>query len=246
VANPLPLVVLPGDDAVFGATASMTNEDPDYPATNLLTGDPALVAKSTTTSTTVTLTTASLTALALGLINTNATTITFNGNSMPIASLDPDGQRIHPWLDRRSSPITASSWVIALSVASGVVWLGRPVIAQAVYDLNLKYGLKMGRRRPGDVEIKTRLGSIIRHGADIRTRWATGSIDVIESEALLKALDASAKGSLLPFLFIPDEATNDAWFVRFTSNEFSITIPNYDVREIPFSVEEVSSGPPNG
>lgn len=245
--NPLPLVALPGDDLVWTATVAMSNEDTAYPATNLKTADPALVAKSTTTTTTITITTASVTPVAVALINTNAEMASINGDPIAIPSTDPDGQRIHPWLDMRGSPSgTGTTWTIVLSKSAGVVWCGRVVLLTAIYDLNLKYGLKLGRRRPGDVEIKTRLGSIIRHGADIRTRWAVAEIDVIASETLLKQLDASAKGSLLPFLFVPDEATNDAWFVRFKSGEFSLTYPDIDVREIPFSVDEVSSGPPNG
>lgn len=246
MAEPLPLVVLAGDDAVFGAGASMTNEDASYPATNLLLRDPAKLAKSTTNTTTITITTSSITALLFALINTNAETATINGHSVTIPSLDPDGQRLHPWLDRRTSGITTTTWTIVLSKASGVVWLGTPVIASAVYDLNLRYGLQVGRFRPGDIEIRTRLGSVIRHGAQIRTRWARGVVNLIESETLMRALESSAKGSLLPFLFIPDEASNDAWFVKFQANDFSLAYPDIDVREVPFAVEELSSGPPNG
>jgi hypothetical protein len=109
----------------------------------------------------------------------------------------------------------------------------------------LRYGLRVGEKRPGDLMIPTRLGSVIRHGADIRTRWARGTVDLLESESLMRALAASAKGSILPFLFIPDEATNDAWYVRH-SGDFELAYPDLDVREVPFAVEEVASGPPNG
>lgn len=246
VANPLPLVALPGDDAVWLATASMTNEDPAYPATNLLTGDPADVAKSTTTTTTITVTTASLAAILIALINTNATSATINGFAVTIPSADPDGQRKHPWLDRRSSPITATTWTIVLTVSSGVVWLGRPVILPTVYDLYLKYGLQLGRLRPGDITMRTRLGGVSRHGAQIRIRTALGQVDHEDQQDLLEQLEASAKGSVLPFLFIPDEAVNDAWWVTFKENDFSVAYPNIDVREIAFAVEELSIGPPNG
>jgi len=247
VPNPLPLVGLPGDDAVWTATVSMSHEDTAFPAENLQTGDPALVAKSTTTTTTITVTTASITPVAVALINTNAETASINGDPITIPALDPDGQRRHAWMDMRGSPSgTGTSWTIVLSRASGVVWCGRLVLLTAIYDLNLKYGLQRGRRRPGDIEIRTRLGSVLRHGSQIRTQWATGVVDVIESESLLKALEASAKGIVLPFLFVPDELTNEAWFVKFTANDFSITLPDFDVRQIPFSVEELSGGPPNG
>jgi len=247
VPNPLPLVALPGDDAVWTATVAMSTEDAAFPASNLKTGDPAEVAKSTGTSTTITITTSSITPVAVALINTNAELASINGDPIAIPALDPDGQRKHAWMDMRGSPSgTGTSWTIVLSRASGVVWCGRIVLATAIYDLNLKYGLKRGRKRPGDIEMRTRLGSVVRYGAQIRTRWASGVVDLIENETLLAQLEASAKGSLLPFLFVPDELTNDAWFVTFTANDFVVTIPDYDVRESPLSFEELSSGPPNG
>jgi hypothetical protein len=145
------------------------------------------------------------------------------------------------------SPLpSGTTWTIVLSRVTGVVWIGRIVLVTALYDLHLKYGLQMGRNRPGDVEIRTRLGSVIRHGAQIRTRWAQGVVDDIANEPLLKGLELSSKGSLLPFLFIPDENQNDAWFVTFRANDFSIGYPDIDVRAIPFAVEELSGGPPNG
>lgn len=247
MANPLPLVALPGDDAIWGASLSMTNEDPAYPAGNLKNEDPADAAKSLTTTTTITITTSSITPVAVALINTNAETASFNGDPFTIPSLDPDGQRIHPWLDLRGSPLPAgTSWTVVLSRASGVVWCGRIVLVTAIYDLNLKYGLQRGRLRPGAIEITTRLGSRIKHDAQIRTRWARGSVDRSESESLLHQLEASAKGSRLPFLLIPDELTNDAWFVTFKANDFLSTIADLDVIEIPLAFDEVSSGPPNG
>jgi len=247
MANPLPLVAYPGDDVVWTGTVGMTNEDADYPAENVQDADPAKVAKATGTSTTITVTTSSVSVVGAALINTNAETATVNGVSVTIPALEADGQRVHGWLDRRTNPLgPATSWSIALSRSSGVVWIGRICLVVALRNLNLKYGLAMGRRRPGDVAITTRLGSIVRYGAQIRTRWAQGSVDLIEDATMLHALEASAKGTLLPFLFIPDELADDAWFVSMAASDFSMTIPNYDVREITLSFEELSGGPPNG
>jgi hypothetical protein len=249
MANPLPLVGLPGDDLAYVGTASVTagTADAAYPVTNALDDDPANICKATGNSLTIRVTTPSAVPLAVAAINTNAETLTFDGGSMPIPTAEPDGQRRHPWLNLRLTPPSAgTTWDFAFSRASGVVWVGRLVLLVALYELPLKYGLRVGRNRPGDVEIQTRLGSVIRHGAQIRRRWARGQVDLIEAESLMRAQEASAKGSLLPFLFIPDEATNDAWFVRHLANDWSLTYPNYDVREVPFGVEEVSSGPPNG
>lgn len=247
MANPLPLVAWPGDDAVWAASVGMSNEDAEYPAVNIQNADPADVAKSTTNTTTITITTASITPVAIAIINTNATTATINGDTIAIPGLELDGQRVHGWLDMRGSPSGAgTSWTLVLSRASGVVWVGRVCLLTDIHELNLRYGLQVGRKRPGDVQIATRLGSLIKHGAQIRTRWARGEVNLIEDESMLKALEASAKGSLLPFLFIPDEVTNDAWFVSLVANDFAVSLPDYDVRAVPLAFEELSGGPPNG
>jgi hypothetical protein len=129
---------------------------------------------------------------------------------------------------------------------SGVVWIGAIPLLTDIHELNLRYGLEMGRRRPGDTLLQTRGGSIIRHGYQIRTRWARGEVNLIENEDLLKRLEANAKGAILPFVFIPDEAVNDAWYVSFAANDFKWGYPDYDVRPIPLAFEEISGGPPNG
>lgn len=247
MANPLPLFALPGDDVVWTATMSMTNEDADYPAENVQDRDPANVAKSTTTSTVITITTSSVQPVAVALINTNAETALFGATAVTIPSTELDGQRVHGWLDMRAAPPTAgTSWTVTLSRSAGVVWIGRICLVTSLRDLNLRYGLQMGRKRPGDIAITTRLGTILRHGADIRTRWARGSVDRYEDETVLRQLEANTEGSLTPFLFIPDEETNDAWFVSFGANDFSVGYPNLDVRDIPIAFEELSGGPPNG
>jgi hypothetical protein len=249
MANPLPLVGLPGQDLTLlpATTFSMTNEDAEYPAENLGDGDPANVAKSTTNTTTITITTTSASVVAAMLANTNAETASVQAVSVTVPAVDYDEQRIHPWLDRRTSPLGPSTtWTIVLSRASGVVWIGAIPLLTDIHELNLRYGLEMGRRRPGDTLLQTRGGSIIRHGYQIRTRWARGEVNLIENEDLLKRLEANAKGAILPFVFIPDEAVNDAWYVSFAANDFKWGYPDYDVRPIPLAFEEISGGPPNG
>jgi hypothetical protein len=249
VANPLPLVGLPSNDLTLVSTTtfSMTNEDAEYPAENLGDGDPANTAKSTTNTTTITITTSSASVVIGAIINTNATTVTINGVTVTIPAVELDGQRIHGWLDRRTTPLgPATTWTIVLTRPTGVVWVGAIPLLTAVSELNLRYGLEMGRRRPGDTAIPTRMGSIMKHPADIRTRWAKGEVNLIENETLLKQHEASAEGFIGSFLFIPDEATNDAWYVSYAANDFKWGYPDYDVRPIPLAFEELSGGPPNG
>jgi hypothetical protein len=253
MANPLPLVALPGVDVVTLATVSCPTDDPEYPIENVQDFDPANVAKSTGTSMEITITTSSVTPVAVALINTNAETATIEGPApivipapITIPALELDGQRVHGWLDMRDNPPTGTTFTIVLSRSAGVVWIGRICLVTSLQDLNLRYGLEMGRRRPADIVIPTRGGSLIKHGYQIRTRWAKGEVNLVENEATLKQLEANAKGVQVPFLFIPDEATNDAWYVSFAANDFKWGYPDYDVRPIPLAFEELSGGPPNG
>jgi hypothetical protein len=242
----MPLVALPGYDLSLTGSVSMTNEDDEYPAENIQDGDPANVAKSTTNTTTFTITTASSSIVAAAAINTNAETVTVNAQSLTVPALDNDGQRIHGWLDRRTVPLgPTTTWTIVLTRSTGVVWVGAIPLLEQIEELPLKYGLQMGRNRPGDEIIRTRLGSLIKHGQTIRTRWARGSV-WDESPSLLDQLEASSQGPILSFVFIPNEDVNDAWYVAFDTDDYAVSYHTIDHQEIGFRVTELSGGPPNG
>lgn len=245
--NPQPLITSPVDDIIWAASLSMTNQDSAYPITNAQGVAPVPPAKSTTTTTTITITPAggAGTPIYLSLHGTNAASGTFEGHTITFPGTEADGQRLNPRLDLRLLAVS-SPYTLVLTSASGVVKVGRICLVSAVYPLNVVYGWQTGRRRPGEITVTTRLGTVITHSADIRTRWAKGVVNLSSDEVILKAIDAGAWGTYKPFMLIPDEAVNDAWFVRFASSDFSTAIPNYDVRDIPVAFDELSSGPPNG
>lgn len=249
VANPLPLIALASYDLslVDGTAFSMTNQDPEHPATKLGNGNPADVAKSLTDTTTVSITTDSSAVRGVALINTNAIAATVNGQTVVIPALDYDGQRIHGWGDFRLAELgPTTGWSIALTAAGGEpVWIGHIALLIDLLALNLKYGLKVGETRPGDTLLTTRLGSTLRSGAQIRTRWARGIVDLEADELTMRSLYASARGSILPMVLIPDEAKNDAWLV-YLSSSLEVNYPDYGIRPVPLAFDEISGGPPNG
>lgn len=247
MANPLPLYSTPNDDLIWAAGLSMTNENAEYPVENAQGVAPVPPAKSTTTTTTITITTPSARPVYLALHNTNATSGTFNGNAITFPGLDAEGQRLGPRLDLRTLIVAnGTSWTLVLTVASGVVWVGRISLVTAVYELNIKHGTwQVGRRRPAEVTIETRGGHVLKHAYGVRTRWAKGVVDLLEDEADISGLDLKANGSVLPFLLVPDEATNDAWFVRQTT-DYAKAYSEYDVRTTSLTFEELTTGPPNG
>jgi hypothetical protein len=170
------------------------------------------------------------------------------------------GNGWHPWRSLRDLVAPATTFTIPLSgpvepsLATDPIWVGRialicfhefesEVVRGGLRALNLRYGLKLGRNRPGDVAITTRLGTVLTNSSGIRTRWAEGEVGLLEDQTVLDALEASAQGMQLPFLFVPDEQQNSAWWVRFRANDYSVEIPDLDGRRIPFRVDELSSGP---
>jgi hypothetical protein len=235
-------VALAGDDAIWTATLSSGTVDSDFPLVNAQSADPALLAKSTGNTFSITITTSLFTPVAVAVIQSNATSGTFNGGSITFPGTDSEGQRVHAW--QALTVGAGTSWTLVLNAAVPV-FVGRICLVATLYDLNIKYGYQVGKNRPADTLIQTRGGSLLHHSFALRTRWAQGVVDVHEDETLMEALDASAKGQALPMLFIPDENANDAWFAR-QMNPFSKTYPNIDVREHQLRFEEASSGPVNG
>jgi len=139
-----------------------------------------------------------------------------------------------------------TSWTLVLSRSAGIVWVGRISLVTAVYPLDIKHGTwQVGRRRPAEITIETRGGHVLKHSYGVRTRWAKGVVDLIDDEAAISAMDLKATGSVLPFLLVPDENENDAWFVRQTT-EYAKDYAEYDVRATSLMFEELSSGPVNG
>lgn len=256
MANPQPLIARVTDDLLNERVdLSMTNEDAAYPTENLLDDDPATVTKSTTSTTTITLDfnlgfIGAPVAVAVALINTNAVTASITGGgattTIPIPGLEYGyGDRLNPWT-RLTGTTPDFTWDVTIARPSDPVWIGRIVLLTALHPCNLRYGLTLGVLRPGRNIITTRLGSRILYDPEIRQRIATGVVRLDDDELLLRELDAGSRGMRKPFLFIPDEGVNDAWWVTQTADEFAVTYPNLDETEIPLALEELSMGPPQG
>lgn len=247
-------LALPSEDMMWTAVVSMTNEDPDprYDAQQIKDGDPSTVAKSTETSTVITIGLGSVvTPRAVFLFNTNATTAAIaNGaglnQAIPMPALDADGQRVHPWLDLGGfANVGDDVFTVTLSRPSGVVWIGRIALVTAIYDVNWEADqVRFGVDRPGGVVIQTRLGSLIQHESGIRSRWAEGTMRLEEDAPLYRSLEKAARGSLLPFPFVPFVDVYDAWWVHWPS-AFTERMRS-PFTEIPIRFQEISNGPPNG
>jgi hypothetical protein len=96
--------------------------------------------------------------LSGAIINTNADNIYVNSPAImvPVGNVDADGQRVHPWRSLAGLLAPATSVTIRLErVDDAAIWVGRIALVTALQPLNLKYGLRLGRNRPGDIAITT-------------------------------------------------------------------------------------------
>jgi hypothetical protein len=72
-----------------------------------------------------------------------------------------------------------------------------------------------------------------------------GELALMNSRAnQLITLHRSARNRILPWLLIPDEGINDAWFVRFREAKWSRTREMIEHNIFPFRVQELSRGLP--
>jgi hypothetical protein len=246
MANPQPLFARPADDIYTLATLTLSNPDPAYPISNTLIPDPAIVAKSLEQTTDLHITVLEpAQVVGVALINTNAQIADIDGVPIPIPGYEFGGlgPRLNPWC---RLTLDSSEFEITLTHGDDPIWIGNVLLLVALRPFNLRYGLQFGTIRPGRTVMTTRLGTKLIHDAGIRQRTAKGLVDLREDEDTLRSLEANARGSLLPWLFIPDETINDAWYVRFQNDEYTWTYPTYDVSEIPITIEELSPGPADG
>lgn len=255
-AWPLPLFALPSDNIAPSATASWVvgTADAAYPPANVLDLDPAHPAKANETTATLRLTFGgNVTPVGVALINHNlaGATVTLSNNAgtplstgITIPANTPDGQCLNPWLDLSAlGNRTASQWNIAVSGASLAVGIGEVWLVTALRDFNAIWGFEV---KPTYLVTrhKTFGGTLLQHNKRVRMRRAMAQIDLDADRASLEQLHQECMGGIKPFLFIPDEAENDAWLATLMPESFATKFSSPEITHMPLSIEEVSSGPP--
>jgi hypothetical protein len=234
---------LPTNDLISTGTVSATNENADYPDTNLQNYDPADPFKATSTSTTITVTHANATRKAVAFINHNlaGATVTVGGVSVTIPSRTLDGQCVNAWKLLDLSASTSTS--IVISGASANVQIGRICLVSSYADLTWLYGLETYRRHPvNSIRTFGETENIYDKGLSI---WgARGMVNRDTSRSGIESLWAAAKGRVIPWLLIPDTAVNEAHYVRFATDLQTYRRINPNATEMPIEVEAASMGLP--
>jgi hypothetical protein len=220
----------PSQDFVGNGTiVSMTNmsADPKYHRDNLKDNNPANVAKATATSTTIVISGTSVTIEGFVIVNHNlygATVTLSNGlgysETITIPARTGDGSVINAWRDcRADSNRTASTWTLTITGASANVEIGRLYLVQQWYELTWKWEPDFSNERMTTTPKTTHYGVTLVYDRGYNIRAGSGATTDESMSALLKLLYQSAKGIVVPWIFIPNYLVNDAWYVRFKDKE---------------------------
>jgi len=258
---------LPSDDLAGGASSvTASDEDTEYPATNLIapsnTGHlnlPSRPAKLSATSGSWTLEFSSAIAvIAAAVIYHNfdeGLDVTLEGGGgafsipMPIPAKpggDDDDWTLSPWVAFGGTQ-TYDEWTLSVNEANSInPQVGRLLLLGALRQIetDVRCGVDEQEERT-IIEQPTELGvETVTDMFNMRRRFA-GEFGVRDAEvADLVALWRSARLRVLPWLLIPDEDINDAWFVRFDDPASSRTRENLNFSRIPYRVRELSRGLP--
>ena len=238
-------VVSPANAITYTATA--TNENASYPATNLYDLDPQDPFKATTTATTISATHASLARKVIGVINPSvlagASTFTAGGVAVTCPARTADGQAVNPFkvLDLGASTTTP----IVISGASVTVQIGEIVLGSALTDVNWVWGAAGSVGIDYDWptrELTTFYDTHLIYDKGIRIRTASGKLKRETDRLTWLAIAQAAKGRNIPFLFIPDIDVNDCWYVRLAETSLRGLRQMQNVSDVTITLEEMSNG----
>jgi hypothetical protein len=251
-----PLIVMPQADEAPNAQWSVVSgtENVEYPASYLGNRNPARPFKATGTSVTARATFGSdviLVGVSIQNHNLAGATVSITSGSglsqpIPTPANDYDDLWIGPWLDFSSALLvqrTSTQFnIVVTGGLLGPIAIGEVILITAFTDLNLKLGAKY---QPTRLQIRHRTwgASHLQYDKRIRIRTAKGMLDLRSDEATMRRLEAEAIGGYHPFLFIPDEDVNEAWYVQLVPGSFSYSLQTHGVTQMPFEVQEISSGP---
>ncbi len=255
-----PLFALPSDDVAPNATVTVTSgtAETEYPASFLVNRNPAKPSKSTGTAITYRFTWSGnqiIEAIAIINHNLDGATVTLSNaaGANEVLAIPDNTPGLYPnctnaWYDLRElatlSQRTDDVWDLAITGgALGNVAIGEVLFITDLREMRLKWGLKLSPAR-SVIRHKTFGGSLLQYHKRVQVRSCAASVDLQSDQELWTQLEQEASGQVVPFLFIPDEAVNDAWYVQLQGDSFSQRPTNPGIIETPLEMVEVSPGPP--
>lgn len=247
---------LPTDDHAQNASGvTASDEDTGYPAENLITDIAANPAKLDDTDGYWDLTFgAPIAVIGYALIYTNFDSglpysLIGGGGAFTHAATAPapweDGWTPSPWAFFDSVE-THATWRLSIDAANSInPQVGRLLLLGAIRDLgnDVRWGVNEGEQHRL-VRNETALGVKLDFELGGKERSFAGEFALTDALTnTLQTLRRSARGMYRPWLLLPDQAVNDAWFVQF-DDDWSRTRETIGQNIIPFRVREQARGLP--
>lgn len=247
----------PGDDVAPNATWSVTSGTADalYPVANLGNRNPAKPFKATGTSVTVRATFGAAQVLVgAAFVNHNlegagVTVTSGSGLSQPVTiGANQGGQCTNAAINFETALLAQRTSTTFDAVITGgllgPIAIGEILLLTAWRDLLWLWGLQIKPKRgivqPGE----TFGGSLLQYDKGVRIREVSGKLEAASEEAAMIALEAEAKGSILPWLLWPNVATNEILYVKFARDTFATSPQSIGFTDTTLQLIEVSSGSP--
>lgn len=257
------------DNAARLATVTVQTgaEDSNYPAANLVDGNPAKPAKLTGTTGAWQLDLGAAYQIdAVALIHHNLTAglanVLIQGNSsaswaspplsqaFTIPAYHGDGMPVNPFLDLTGvGTRTYRYWRLIFGTANGAaIAIGEVVMLVQISTLpvNISWGAQIVEQHP-IVEHRTPFGTSMIYQIGTKWRTLTGQIESTTDVGLaaLQALERDVGGRAKPFLALPfGSGSNDAWLVRLTESQLAYTETFLNAHSLQLGLEEVPRGLP--
>ena len=249
-----------GDYATIGVNTG--TEDADYPSAYLVDGRPGRPAKLTTTSGSWVLAFGGATRIdivALGAHNLTAATLQGNATNawgaptfsqaLTIPAVSADGHSGSAWLDLTAKTGYSAGgfqyWRLLVTSASscavGELWLGSGIrtLARAYAP-----GFTIEESQPVITHMTEFLipQTYVLGSRQRRLKLSFMSLSAAEA-VILREWYRSMHGTGLTSIFVPDNITNDAWWVRHTE-DYTEKVTYRDLRDITMTLIEHATGVP--
>jgi hypothetical protein len=242
-------------DLIRGATLGATNEDAAYPIERVQVDDgdsPVRPFKATTTATVITITLdAAGEPDGLAIVNHNlagATVVLANdagfSEAIAIPARTRSGLCVNAWFDMRGlANRLSANWTLTITNALVVVAIGRLVLIGSGGLQPAPFLVTTPRTRPErfTTSLVTFYGHQLIYDKGVRQRTASGRVIEDTHRVIAETAWEAAAGTVLPFLFLPDNEVNDAWWVRFAALEWTQHTP--DISPTELTVKELPPGP---
>ena len=244
----------PSDIITASATVALTAgaANAAFPLVNLYDLNPAKPFKATSGGCTITFTyggATTLQAIAIILHNLVGATVALTNNAgmasqaITIPANSADGLSVDPFKDLRAvASNSATVWTLTITGASANVAIGEVLLCASLRQFEVAREVTRGDRIPAKRDV-TSFGVTLVYPLGVRNH-RVAALTLLETErANLLTLFHGALGERRGFLVIPDLLVNDAYYMRFASDDFPWVHLTDEKTDLTMAFEDVGRGP---